>query len=94
MMGNLKQSCASYTASPCTVAQETGRRDCSTSIVTFAHKTESRVHRSQPRLRHRWSIVARANSIRFDAVRICVAFFTTRDELDVLIDAVRCIAKK
>jgi len=45
-------------------------------------------------LRTRWNVVARSTGIRFDGMRICIAFFNTEEELDTLADAVRGIAGK
>ena len=43
--------------------------------------------------RDRWGIITRSTVIRAGGVRLCVAFFTTREELDVVIEAVACIAR-
>lgn len=43
-------------------------------------------------LRTRWNVIARSTGIRFDGMRICIAFFNTEEELDTLADAARSIA--
>ena len=45
-------------------------------------------------LRSRWNIITRATGIRFDGLRVSVAFFTTKDELDVVIEAVSTLAEE
>ena len=39
-------------------------------------------------LREKWNIITRSTDLRFDGVRVSVAFFTTTFELDIVIQAV------
>jgi len=66
--------------------------DTRTSIVTFG--IEGMAGRDIAlALRSRWNIIVRPTNIRFDGVRVSVAFFTTSEELDMVIDAVATLAQ-
>jgi len=44
-------------------------------------------------LRRRWNIITRATHMRFDGVRVCVALFTTTQELDTVLEAIGSLAE-
>jgi len=43
-------------------------------------------------LRNRWAVITRPTHLRYDGVRVSVAFFTNREELDALLEAVTTLA--
>jgi len=63
-----------------------------TGIVTFGIEGIPG-RRIASELRTRWNVIVRGTGIRFDGVRICVAFFNTEEELDTIADAARRIAE-
>ncbi len=63
----------------------------STGIVAFSLEG-TRGEEVSDTLRSRWNIITRATNVRFDGVRVCVALFTTRAELDILLEAVATLA--
>ncbi len=67
--------------------------DLSTGLLAFSIEGVSGPDIAQA-LHHKWNIIMRPTGLRFDGVRISVAFFTTQEELDVVIEAVAAIAGK
>ena len=65
--------------------------DTRTSVVTFGLEGMSGREIAQA-FGGRWNIITRATGIRFDGVRVSVAFFTTREELDTVIEAAASLA--
>jgi L-cysteine/cystine lyase len=66
--------------------------DQGTGIVTFSIQGLPGRDISQA-FRTRWNIVTRPTGLRFDAVRVSVAFFTTREELDAVLEAVGTLVR-
>lgn len=63
-----------------------------TGIVTFTLEGMTGPDISQ-HLRNQWNIITRPTGLRYDGVRVSVAFFTTHEELDILLEAVGCLAR-
>jgi len=68
-------------------------RDLRTGMVAFtvAAATGEAVSKA---LRSRRSIITRATGVRFDGVRVCVAFYTTDAELTALLECVSDLAEE
>lgn len=67
--------------------------DTLTSVVTFAIEGIPGQDIVSA-FRGQWNIITRATNIRADGVRVSVAFFSTREEMDTVIEAVAAIAGK
>jgi len=66
--------------------------ELSTGIVSFSMDGLPGREISQA-FRTRWNIITRPMGLRFDGVRVSVAFFTTREELDAVVEAVNSLAR-
>jgi len=66
--------------------------ELSTGIVSFSIEGLPGREISQA-FRTRWNIITRPMGLRFDGVRVSVAFFTTREELDAVVEAVDSLAR-
>ena len=64
-----------------------------TGIVTFGIEGVPGAQISSE-LRSRWNVIVRSTGIRFDGVRICVAFFNTEEELDTIVYAARTVTRR
>jgi selenocysteine lyase/cysteine desulfurase len=65
--------------------------DIVTGITTFQIEGQHGSEISMA-LRNRWNIITRPTHLRYDGVRVSVAFFTSREELDALLEAVTALA--
>ena len=79
-------------AIPGVILRSPADTETATGIVTFSIEGMPGREISDA-FRNRWNIITRPTGLRFDGVRVSVAFFTTRDELDTVLEATDQLAR-